>query len=72
MASAVNGSFASPMADGTLPNTFSGDTGLLSSLYSGVNGYSLALSILLVLIAYDQCASSNASPSEHVMLNICL
>ena len=56
MASATNGTFASPLADGTLPNTLNGDSGLLSSLFGTFNGYSLALSLFLVLVAYDQCA----------------
>ena len=57
MADVVNGSFASPLADALYAQHVSTDSGILSRLYSGMNGFSVALSVFLVLVAYDQCQS---------------
>ncbi|MDI1485436.1 MAG: RNA polymerase C-22 sterol desaturase [Ramalina farinacea] len=54
MADVVNGSFASPLADASYAQHVSADSGILSRLYSGMNGFSVALSVFLVLVAYDQ------------------
>lgn len=49
MASIVNASFASPLADASCPG------GLLSRVYNSVNGLGLFVMFLLMLVAYDQC-----------------
>lgn len=53
MASVVNGSFASPLADANMPVVL--DNGLLSKVYNGMSGLNVCVSFLLVLVAYDQC-----------------
>lgn len=56
MAAAMNGSFSSPIADAAykaVTNTNNG--GLLSRMYNGVNGLSFAITVFLILVAYDQC-----------------
>lgn len=53
MASSVNGSFASPLANADFPSV--SDGGLLSSVYNGVSGLSVFVTFLLILVAYDQC-----------------
>lgn len=56
MAAAVNGSFVSPVADARLVATLDADTvGLLNRLYNGLNGWSLFITLFLLLVAYDQC-----------------
>ncbi|KAG8526478.1 uncharacterized protein KY384_008678 [Bacidia gigantensis] len=54
MATQVNGSFASPLADASVPQSTSALPGVLSNIYNAMNGWSVTLSIFLVLIAYDQ------------------
>lgn len=51
-----NGSFASPIADAqyVVPPGH-GSSGLLSYLYGGMGGWTAALTIILLLVAYDQC-----------------
>ncbi|KAL9600040.1 MAG: hypothetical protein Q9219_003410 [cf. Caloplaca sp. 3 TL-2023] len=52
---AVNGSFASPVADADYPRPIdTAGSGLIGQLYDGLNGYSLILTIFLLLVAYDQ------------------
>ncbi len=53
MASVVNGSFASPLANADYTSV--SDGGLLSRAYNGVSGLSVFVTFLLVLVAYDQC-----------------
>jgi hypothetical protein len=53
MASMVNASFASPLADATYPAL--SDGGLLSRAYNGVNGLSVFVTFVIMLVAYDQC-----------------
>lgn len=60
MASVVNGSFASPLANADYMSV--SDGGLLSRVYNGVSGLSVLVTIFLMLVAYDQC--------EFVMLPI--
>lgn len=56
MAYAVNGTQASPLADASFGNTdMPSESGILSALYNGVNGLSLTVSVLVLLVAYDQC-----------------
>ena len=65
MASNVNGSFASPLADAQHPLDFpflSG--GLVSRLYNGTNGlniFGLFVTAFLILVAYDQCKAQIAT-----------
>ena len=53
---AVNGSFASPLADAQRPvQNLGAFDGLTYKTLQGVNGWSVALSLFLVLFVYDQC-----------------
>ena len=53
---AVNGSFASPLADAQMPiQKFAGLDRFASKALAGVNGWSVALSMFLFLVVYDQC-----------------
>ena len=55
MAATINGSFSSPIADAQYPlGAAISDGGLLSQLYNGMNFMSVTVSLLLVLVAYDQ------------------
>lgn len=53
MASVVNGSFSSPLANADFPTV--SDGGLLSRVYNGMTGLSVFVTFLLILVAYDQC-----------------
>lgn len=61
-ATAQNVSFASPLADAKFAQ-IAGDSRLnnLAALFSGVSGWQVAITILLVLVAYDQCTSSSSN-----------
>lgn len=51
-----NGSFMSPVATADFPVSLNANTGgLLSRAYNGVSSFNLFVSLLLILIAYDQC-----------------
>ncbi|KAI9816217.1 MAG: RNA polymerase C-22 sterol desaturase [Pycnora praestabilis] len=56
MAAAVNASFASPLADAKhaagLEDNYVG--AVMSQVYNGMGGWSIAISLLLMLVAYDQ------------------
>jgi hypothetical protein len=53
----VNASFASPLANANLKIPISGgDGGFLTAIYNGYNAWTVALTLLLTLVAYDQCA----------------
>lgn len=52
MASLVNGSFASPLADANMRMVTEG--GWLARVYNGMSGLNVLISFLLVLVAYDQ------------------
>ncbi|KAK3176549.1 RNA polymerase C-22 sterol desaturase [Lepraria neglecta] len=52
MASIVNASFASPLADASYPTL--SDGGFLSRVYNDVNGLSVFVTFLFMLVAYDQ------------------
>ena len=57
MAAAVNRSFASPAANADYPVALQDVAGgFLARVYSGFSGPSLVLTVLLLLVAYDQCA----------------
>ncbi|KAL8725726.1 MAG: hypothetical protein Q9166_007176 [cf. Caloplaca sp. 2 TL-2023] len=52
---AINGSFASPLANAHYPPGLdAGAGGRLEQLYNGLNGYSLVVTFFLILVAYDQ------------------
>ena len=52
----ANGTFASPAADVLFAATLEPDTGgLLNQLCKGLNGWSVTISLFLILVAYDQC-----------------
>lgn len=58
MASAAvnDASFTSPVANADYPDSLAAATGgLFSRLYDGMSGFNMFLSLLLILIAYDQC-----------------
>lgn len=57
MAAVVNGSFSSPIANADYTPISSGDGGLLSKVYNGMSGLSATVTVLLILVAYDQCKS---------------
>ena len=58
MASFINSSFASPAANADYVTKFrEADSGLLARLYSGLDGWTVAITILLMLVAYDQSMS---------------
>lgn len=62
MASVINGSFASPLANADFPSA--SDGGLLSRVYNGVSGLSVFVTFLLILVAYDQCELSVLAIAE--------
>ena len=55
MAAMMSGTFASPAANANYSPPLPIDNGVLSGVYAGVNNWSVALTILLVFVAYDQC-----------------
>ena len=56
---AVNGSFASPLANAEYPRSLDTPSGgFLGQMYNGLNGYSLVITSFLLLVAYDQCLSA--------------
>ena len=72
MASVVNGSFASPLANANLP--VSSDSGLLSRVYNGTSGLNAFITFLLILVAYDQCKQCSVQSSiglvvSHLTIN---
>lgn len=66
MASVLNGSFASPLANADISAV--SDDGLLSRVYNGMSSLSMFVTFLLMLVAYDQCELPilNASVKEPV------
>ena len=51
-----NASFTSPVANADYSASLDAVTGgLLSRVYDGMSGFNLFLSLLLILVAYDQC-----------------
>ena len=49
----LNGTFASPLADSGFAAANS-HTGVLKQVLEGVNGWSIAITTFLLLVAYDQ------------------
>ena len=56
METLVNGSFTSPLANANLrlPTT-PNDHGLLAAVYNGISIWNIAFTLILGLVAYDQC-----------------
>jgi C-22 sterol desaturase len=52
---AVNASLASPSADAKFPIGLADSNGFLSTIANGANAWTVALTLFLVLVAYDQC-----------------
>jgi C-22 sterol desaturase len=50
----ANGAFASPLADAGFAAA-SDHAGLLKQVLDGVNGWTIAVTALLLVVAYDQC-----------------
>lgn len=56
VADMANGTFASPVANALYVTTLEPNTeGLLNQLYTRLNGWSVAITLLVLLVAYDQC-----------------
>lgn len=51
----MNGSFASPIASADYAALSPAEGGLLSRVYNGMSGLSVTVTLLLILVAYDQC-----------------
>lgn len=54
---AVNGSFVSPTADANVAHRIVqlDVNGVLATVLNGVSGWTIALTLLLLCVAYDQC-----------------
>lgn len=64
-----NASFTSPAANADYSASLSAVTGgLLSRVYDGMSGFNLFVSLLLILIAYDQCECSIREEQRPVSL----
>ncbi len=51
-----NGTWASPVADAQYSQGLeTGTGGFIGQIYSGLSGYSLCVTLFLLLVAYDQC-----------------
>lgn len=62
MAAAVNRSLTSPAANAEYPVVLQDVAGgLLARVFSGVSGTSMVITVLLLLVAYDQCVLSPSS-----------
>lgn len=56
LAAALNRSFASPVSNFDYPGAQkAGSEGLLLRVYDGISGFSVFVTLILVLVAYDQC-----------------
>ena len=55
MAAVVNSSLASASMNADYIPSSPADGGLLSRAYNGTSGLSVAITLLLILVAYDQC-----------------
>lgn len=56
MAATVNGSFTSPLANAAYPQTGgAGSEGIVSMLYNSMTALNISVSVLLILVLYDQC-----------------
>ena len=67
----MTNSFTSPLADASYAVHGPVGEGIVSRLYNGLNGTSLVLSIVLGLIAYDQCEQDlSAIKEKHVLMEV--
>lgn len=56
LAAALNRSFASPVSNFDYPAAQTTATeGLLLHVYNSISGFSVFVTLILVLVAYDQC-----------------
>lgn len=56
LAAALNRSFASPVSNFDYPAAQkTAIEGLLLRVYDGISGFSVFVTLILVLVAYDQC-----------------
>ena len=55
MAALANGSFPPSFANADYAALMPADGGLLSRAYNGMSGLSVTITLLLILVAYDQC-----------------
>ena len=56
LAAALNRSFASPVSNFDYPAAQkTASEGLLLRVYDGISGFSVFVTLILVLVAYDQC-----------------
>ena len=56
---AANASFVSPTADAKVAHTIAAfdASGVLSKMLNNLSGWQLVLTVILSLVAYDQCTS---------------
>lgn len=56
MALVINSNFASPLANAEYPKALEATAeGFVARVCNGITGLNLAVTVLLLLIAYDQC-----------------
>ena len=68
MASVMEGSFASPLADAESFTVDPSRTGIFNRLLEGLTGWNMTLAVLLLLVTYDQCESRSISPIPQPLL----
>jgi sterol 22-desaturase len=61
---AVNGSFFSPLADAQYPIDPSALSGIIGSIVDGLNGWTVAITLFLGLVLYDQCEFTQTQREE--------
>jgi len=61
---AANASFVSPTADAKVAHTIAAfnASGVLSKMLNNLSGWQLVLTVILSLVAYDQCTSQRPKP----------
>ena len=64
----MEGSYASPSATADYTAPVASATGLVQKLFGQMNGWSWALTILLVLVAWDQCEQISSGVTKTAML----
>lgn len=66
MAATVNASFTSPVANADYSATANVNAGgVFARVYDGMNGFTVFASLLLCLIAYDQCKLARRSNADN-------
>lgn len=63
---ATNASYASPTADAQFPLQPLAVAGVLSRLTQNISGWTIALSLFLGLVLYDQCTTISEDTSDRV------